>query len=47
MFALRDTILLGGVRARHSMRHVGALKIPMKFVLLTTPIGQNDLDLSD
>jgi hypothetical protein len=47
MFALSDTILLGGVRERHSMRDVGALKIPMKIMLLTTRIGLNDLDLSD
>jgi hypothetical protein len=47
MFALSDTVLLGGVRERHSMRDGGALKIPMKFMLLTTPIGLNEFDLSD
>jgi hypothetical protein len=44
MFTFRNTILLGRVRTRHTVRDTRVLKVPMELMVFTTPIGLNCLD---
>ena len=46
MLTFRNTVLLGRVRARHTVRDAGVLKIAMELVILTAPIRLNRLDFS-
>jgi hypothetical protein len=46
VFTFDGTVLLMGVRTRHSMLNANLLKILVKFVVLPTPIGLNALDFS-
>jgi hypothetical protein len=46
VFALRNPVLLRGVRAGHSMRDTRALAVGVQPVIFTTPIGLNSFNLS-
>ena len=46
MFTFNNTILLGRMRAGHTVDNAYALKVSMEFVIFTTPIGLNCLNLS-
>jgi hypothetical protein len=46
VFAFNNTVLLRGIRTRHPMRDANTLKIAMKAVILTTPIGLDSFDFA-